>query len=139
MADEVRDIRDEYLGEMFGKFLRTWMKETGKTKREFAKDYIHVNPNVISRWISGSAHMSRENFARVCSVLGQTPDDFIPSKHGRWIKDEWISRQTNERRSGITCSRCNVSFFQRYEDSENFIPNYCPNCGASMSMDGVEE
>lgn len=79
--------RDTYIGRKFEKYLFDWQIETGKTKKEFAEEYVHVNPNVISRWINGTAHMTNENFASVCNVLNKTPEDFLPVDRTEQLKN----------------------------------------------------
>ena len=46
--------------------------------------------------------------------------------HGRWIEDD----------TGIMhyCSECH-----KYNGSTTYMPNYCPNCGALMDLDGKED
>ena len=54
-------------------------------------------------------------------------------KHGKWncYYDEDFDSEV------IECSKCGERFFAVIDDTEYFMTNYCPNCGAKM--DGEPE
>ena len=49
--------------------------------------------------------------------------DVEPVRHGKWEHTHTSESYFNE------CWRCSVCGF---DDTEGFISNYCPNCGAKM-------
>ena len=78
----------------------------------------------------------REKWELVRYVLLSAPTiKAEPVKHGRWIK--------NEGRSGWHCSCCgkdNLYAYPYTENNERELQDfYCPNCGARMDLDEVEE
>lgn len=66
-----------------------------------------------------------------CSVIRFIPSaDVAPVVHGEWIvlDDGWEFEE-------VKCSSCGcVEYFNK--GWKKF--NYCPNCGATMDMDGTE-
>lgn len=60
-------------------------------------------------------------------------DKHIEQKPGKWIDRQFQSKIDGEIRNGWECSECGERFF-RYDlvNTDEFIPKYCPNCGAKM-------
>ena len=55
-----------------------------------------------------------------------------PVKHGRWIIDTKFGADVMSGEQMVICSVCGRGIFWGKQ-------RYCPNCGALMSMDEVEE
>lgn len=51
--------------------------------------------------------------------------ELVPVVHGEWVEDD----------TGVMhyCSRCH-----QYNGSTTYEPNYCPNCGAKMNLEGEQ-
>ena len=69
--------------------------------------------------------------------------DAVPVRHGRWIERE---SGTEDKENGfetvIVCSRCDLpatTFYSEDCESRTQIRTaFCPNCGADMRKDGVD-
>lgn len=62
---------------------------------------------------------------KMISSSAYTPAaDVAPVRHGRWIKDDFLSDDVN---NAEKCSQCGelIGWFGK-------LPKYCPNCGAKM-------
>lgn len=57
------------------------------------------------------------------NVMVNPVEDVEPVQHGKWEHTHASESYFNE------CWRCSVCGF---DDTEGFISNYCPNCGAKM-------
>lgn len=58
------------------------------------------------------------------------PQDVVERKRGEWDKDSDMAFYWK-------CSECGAYLFWRHEDfMVNGNPNYCPNCGSRMDLDG---
>ena len=74
---------------------------------------------------------------RIIGLASSVDIEDMPSakpvqKRGRWIKDFDVPFYWK-------CSECGAYLFWRKEGyllRENDYPNYCPNCGAKMDMEG---
>ena len=81
------------------------------------EDWLYVNPDEI----------------HTINILGKEFKDssiFEPVKHGRWV-ESW---------GGVwhSCSVCSrIPPFNA--KGEDLLTDYCPNCGAKMDLDEVEE
>lgn len=73
---------------------------------------------------------NEEMFDMAIKALEQEP------KTGKWIDRQFKSKIDGEIRNGWECSECHESFF-RYDfvNTDEFIPNFCPKCGADMRGD----
>lgn len=62
--------------------------------------------------------------------------DVAPVKHGNWVN----YAGKHDRGMDLRCSICNLraSYFVGGSDEwwDNSKPNYCPNCGAKMDLEG---
>jgi len=56
------------------KGLKKALIDIGKTQKWLAAE-MKVNPNTISRWISGVIYPSRKNQIKLCELLGKTIDE----------------------------------------------------------------
>ena len=63
----------------------------------------------------------------------------VTQKSGKWIDRQFQSKIDGEIRNGWECSECGERFF-RYDlvNTDEFIPKYCPNCGAKMESEDKE-
>jgi transcriptional regulator with XRE-family HTH domain len=63
-----------------GMDLADWLKQSGKQKREFAKD-IGVTPQMISAYLKGSIWPSKERMKRIAEKTdgAVTANDFLDS------------------------------------------------------------
>ena len=72
--------------------------------------------------------ITRNDFKLIDRVLFEFPAaDVVEVKHGRWVGIDDYPHETWE------CDQCGCI----YEEMTSWVPNYCPNCGASM--DEVED
>lgn len=63
-------------------------------------------------------------------IIREQPNvDAVEVVHGRWIEDSDLCT--------ITCSECGKLWCILDNDTDTF--NYCPNCGAKMDADDLEE
>ena len=61
-------------------------------------------------------------------------------KHGRWIKERVHNLHNGEKRNARECSECGAIYFvYDMANAIDEVPRYCPNCGAKMDLDEVEE
>lgn len=64
--------------------------------------------------------------------------DVAPVKHGKWVDGvdcyKPILMEPYEMVTHLICSNCNEIWF-----NPECHPNYCPNCGAKMDLEGKEE
>jgi hypothetical protein len=67
----------------------------------------------------------------VQQIDAQPTADVAPVKHGRWI---WYSEIC-----AYSCSECHKYQYGNTLDVLNGTYRYCPNCGARMDLDEVEE
>ena len=75
----------------------------------------------------------KKAFKLICEKLDDAPIIEAEPKHGRWI---W---NNNDDEFFYSCSNCG---HKAYGNNLEIIPgtyNYCPNCGARMDLDEVEE
>ena len=81
-----------------------------------AREYINALPTIEAV----PKHYDTESWKTTTTEEGS---EYAPVKHGRWIEDEY----------GIPhCSECKAI-------NNTVYRNYCPNCGAKMDLDEVEE
>lgn len=83
------------------------------------------------RWDSG-CWIRYKLFER---VLDSLPSAEPERKRGKWIKGTVRHKITGELRPALRCSFCGLSLFNEYESEErdeDFVPKYCPECGADM-------
>lgn len=75
-----------------------------------------------SEWIRGY----KDGLTVAFDLLAKAPTiEAEPVKHGRWEKFAY---------GGNKCTACGrVHWYSEYEAIE---PNYCPNCGAKMDLEG---
>lgn len=62
-------------------------------------------------------------FLIVEAVINNAPT-IDPVKHGTWVREEDAYAQWY----------CNQCYHHEAEDDPDLLPNYCPNCGAKMSV-----
>jgi hypothetical protein len=73
--------------------------------------------------------------ACIIGVLEELPT-IDPVKRGKWESDEFLYT------TGQTiCSACKTGFYiddllNVGEGAQEFLPNYCPHCGAMMEQEG---
>ena len=65
----------------------------------------------------------RESAVPVKAIKNIPSADVVEVKHGEWLPNKYIY-------DALDCSICGHFV---YDDD---IPNFCPNCGADMRMDG---
>ena len=71
--------------------------------------------------------LSAQEAGAVQFVLSHTPTiEAVPVVHGRWVRSEQSVRW-------LKCSNCDGWITKPSADTPSY--NYCPNCGAKMSMD----
>ncbi len=75
--------------------------------------------------ITGEYHFANDD----CDV------EFAPVKHGRWIGHDIGSGERSIDKD--ECSECGARFYQIAETG--CVWKHCPNCGAKMDLDEVEE
>lgn len=71
------------------------------------------------------------------SIDAQPTVDAVPVRHGKWTADEILYTQ-----GMAVCSCCKTEYYRDDlymvgNDAQGELPNYCPNCGATM--DEVKE
>lgn len=73
------------------------------------------------------ARLINDNRSMV-DIFNEIPtEDVAPVKHGKWLN-------TNQTKH-LRCSECDVIHFIGQYPNGNI--NYCPNCGAKMDLEGL--
>lgn len=80
-------------------------------------------------------------FDAIFKTIDATPTiEAEPVKHGRWIKERVHNLHNGEKRNARECSECGAIYFvYDMANAIDEVPRYCPNCGAKMDLDEVEE
>ena len=63
-------------------------------------------------------------------IINLPPADVAPVRHGRWVNEQMIVGGFAETWS------CDCSVCGRTQREPLWKPNYCPNCGAKMDLEG---
>lgn len=82
-------------------------------------------------WKGGTREMTMDEAKNDFDTIIDLQPTVDPIKHGYW---KW------NKQYGTECSECGTAMFEIVgAPYTTFEPNYCPNCGARMDLDEVEE
>lgn len=86
---------------------------------------------------------NNSDFARVptwnnaVSLVEETPTlDVVPVRHGKWVQ-RFIKIGGQVFKHGMQCSVCAEPALD--DEGDDYLTNYCPNCGAKMDGERKEE
>ena len=70
----------------------------------------------------------------VTTSTDEPPVVYAEQKHGKWESNEYLYTTGQTR-----CSECKTEFYvddllNVGEGAQEYLPNYCPNCGARMDL-----
>lgn len=97
-----------------------WLENVKRRIKELpAADVVPKAAYNQARW---ERDIAVSQLKEIGKGLGAKMDDVTPVRQGKW---KWVG-------FNIECSECGcMPYFERTE-----MPNYCPNCGAKMKLEG---
>lgn len=84
-----------------------------------------------------SIEVYRGSAREVCEMLEDAPTvDAVPVRHGKWVQ-RYIKIGGQVFKHGMQCSVCAEPALDN--EGDDYLTNYCPNCGARMDGERKEE
>lgn len=82
--------RNVYFACIFEQKIKEWCKTNNAKKQDFCNK-VGIHTNMIARYRKGIAYPTNEVLEKMCSVLGCSPNDFIPVVKKEKTLDEFTT------------------------------------------------